>query len=359
MTWLTGIVRALPPAAHAFVMATGVLSIGLSLIEQPALSVALWWVAGIAWVVLTLLLLARAVIYPRRVAEDLQVGSRAFGIFAVVVSTSVLGIRFAVAGHPLVAGIALAAALVLWLGLGYAVPWLVLQRSHPDGAVAPQQPPVVTTVDGTWFVWVVAAQSIAVLAAMLQPSGARFADVLAVIAVISWATGLGLYAVVGVLLILRVARFGISANALVPSFWVVMGALAISALAAGHVQLMAGGSPAAAATHGIAGGTAMILWGFATWLAPALLLLGAWRHLRRHVSARYNTQLWAMVFPMAVYSVASMTIGESEPVPGIGAWGAAAIWLALAAWTLVCLDFLMTRGWRPRGVERQGAAERP
>ncbi|MEE2058798.1 tellurite resistance/C4-dicarboxylate transporter family protein [Rhodococcus artemisiae] len=340
-------IHTMPPSVFAFVMATGVVSVGMHAVDRNLVSLVLWVCAGAGWLTLLLLLCVRTVTAPDRLRTDLGDPHRAFGFFTLVAGTCVVGIRFAVAD---LLGWAVALwlfGLALWLVLGYAVPWLVVLRDHHLGRTAAAEdtpgadPDLIRDIDGTWFVWVVAMQSVAVLAAMLQPHLNGTRDLVAVVAVIGWGAGLGLYAVVGAALVVRVLRYGVPVNELGPSFWVVMGALAISTLASGHLHAMAPTSPAASAVHGAAGGAALALWGFATWLVPGLLLMGTWRHLRRHVTIRYTTELWAMVFPMGVYSVASTTVGGTLRIPLIDDVGRVFIWVALTAWVCVAVDFLV------------------
>lgn len=375
--------RTLPPAAFAYVMATGVISIGMHLVGAEVVSILLWIAAAGGWVVLSVLLVLRAVVAPDRFGADLGDPSRAFGFFTVIAGTCVLGARVAVAGWDALAAALWFAGLAMWLVAGYAIPWLVAVRAHhlgrvPDGgarlgegsarlgdgvgpvrdgvgpvrevvgpvrevAAGAREVDLARAVDGAWFVWVVAIQSVSVLASMLQIHAVAGKDLLAMTAVAAWATGLGLYAVVGTGLVVRVLRFGVRVERLGPSFWVVMGALAISTLASGRVLDMSQDSAAAATAHGAAAAVAVILWGFASWLLVGLLLLGFWRHVRRHVSTRYTTELWAMVFPMGVYSVASLTIGTADRLPLAGDVGKVFIWVAVAAWTAVVLDAGITR----------------
>lgn len=368
--------RTLPPAAFAYVMATGVISIGMHLVGAEVVSILLWIAAAGGWVGLSVLLVLRAVVAPARFGADLGDPSRAFGFFTVIAGTCVLGARVAVAGWDALATALWFAGLAMWLVAGYAIPWLVAVRAHhlgrvPDGgarrgegsarsgdgvgtvregvgtvrevAAGAREVDLARAVDGAWFVWVVAIQSVSVLASMLQIHAGAGKDLLAMIAVAAWATGLGLYAVVGTGLVVRVLRFGVRVENLGPSFWVVMGALAISTLASGRVLDMSQDSAAAATAHGAAAAVAVILWGFASWLLVGLLLLGFWRHVRRRVSARYTTELWAMVFPMGVYSVASLTVGTADRLPLAGDVGKVFIWVAVAAWLAVVLDGGITR----------------
>jgi len=113
----------------------------------------------------------------------------------------------------------LALSVVSWLVLGYVVPWTtVLGRTER---------PVVATANGTWFIWVVASQSVAVASAALQPGAAPTASGwLAVLAVVSWSVGIFLYAAAGVMVALRMLLYELRPVDLTPPYWVAMGACA-------------------------------------------------------------------------------------------------------------------------------------
>src|ERR1019366_6935113 len=87
-----------------------------------------------------------------------------------------------------------------------------------------------------------------------------------------------------------------------------MGATAISVLA-GALLLRLPPAPLGAAVHGVVAGLSVVLWAFGTWLIPLLLVLGAWRHLLRHVSLAYEPGMWSIVFPVGMYGVASRQLG--------------------------------------------------
>ncbi|WP_330220213.1 hypothetical protein [Mycolicibacterium peregrinum] len=71
----------------------------------------------------------------------------------------------------------LAIGWVAWMVLGYVVPWTAV--------LGQEVRPVLQSANGTWFIWVVASQSIAVLAAALQPEIAVGRSELALLAVFS------------------------------------------------------------------------------------------------------------------------------------------------------------------------------
>ena len=87
----------------------------------------------------------------------------------------VLGTRLAAAGHPLATGILAGVAAAVWLVLTYAVPAsLLLERSRDS---------VLANVNGTWLLWVVATESLSLVASTLVPVWPSQTGLLAPVAV--------------------------------------------------------------------------------------------------------------------------------------------------------------------------------
>jgi tellurite resistance protein TehA-like permease len=192
-------VRTLHPGYFALVMATGIVSVAMHVHRAYALSVVLLWLAGVAYVVLIALSVARVLAFRSDVSGDLADPRRAFGSFTIVAATGVLGTRLALDGHYAAAFALLAAASLAWLILGYVVPRTAI--------LGKAQRPVLQTANGTWFNWVVASQSIAVLAAALQPVVGIAQRELTLLAVFSWSVGVFLYGAAGLFVAARMLRY--------------------------------------------------------------------------------------------------------------------------------------------------------
>jgi tellurite resistance protein TehA-like permease len=79
-----------------------------------------------------------------------------------------------------------------------------------------------------------------------------------------------------------------------------------------------------------------MFWAFATWLIPALLAAGWWRHVHHRVPLRYEATLWSIVFPLGMYAVAGIYLGRADHLPIVEGIGSA--WLiavAFVAWAVV------------------------
>ncbi|RYE78459.1 MAG: tellurite resistance protein permease [Myxococcales bacterium] len=317
----------LSPGSFSIVMATGIISVGLDLIAHRSGSAILFLVAAIAYVVLVALNALRLGRHRSRVVADLRDPRSAFGFFTFVAGTNVLATRIALEGWYAAAGVLLAVALLTWTVLGYVVPWLAV--------VGDTERPVHEAANGTWFVWVVASQSIAVTAAGLEPvTTSSLRSGLAVVSVLSWSVGVFLYAASAIFVSLRLMSGQLRPNELDPHYWVSMGALAITVLAGARIVEMES-TPLVDVTRGLVAGSSVVFWCFATWLIPVLVAMGWWRHVVHRVPLRYEPGLWSIVFPLGMYAVSGIYLGRADRLPIIEWIGSHWIWLAVAAWLLV------------------------
>lgn len=319
-------IRGLTPGYFALVMASGIISIGALDLGFELISLLLAGVAGMAWVLLIGLNLLRFIRHRDAVADDFQNPSRAFGFFTWVAATCVLGSRLAADGHLRAALVLLLVGSAIWLAFGYVIPWTaVLGRTVR---------PVMQTANGTWFIWVVASQSIAVLAATLEVLFIDFRRELAMLAVFSWSVGIFLYAAAGVFVGARMLLYELRPEDLTPPYWVAMGATAITVVGGARIVQMAD-APMVDATRGLIAGASVFFWAFGTWLIPPLVAAGYWRHVRHHIPFRYEATLWSIIFPLGMYGVGSAFLGEADQLPILVAVGGIQFWIALTAWTIV------------------------
>jgi len=188
-------VRDLHPGYFAFVMATGIISTGTFLLGPSWLSQALLAAASAGLVVLGVALVMRLAFFRSSVAADIQAPDRVFGFFTITAGLNVLGVRLALAGHPLATAILAALAAAVWLVLTYGVPASLLLTRARDS--------VLGGVNGSWLLWIVATQSLSVTAAILVPAWPSQTALLAPVAAGLWCVGLLLCLMVVTLILLR------------------------------------------------------------------------------------------------------------------------------------------------------------
>ncbi|MFD5650566.1 tellurite resistance/C4-dicarboxylate transporter family protein [Streptomyces sp. NPDC127039] len=328
-TWrraVAGAAENLSPGAFAFVMATGIVSTALAKHGASASSAVLLWIAGGGYVVLWAGYVWRMVFRWRRFRADLA-GAYGFAFLTLVAASEVLAGRVALDGHYGAATVLTVIGVAGWLVLGYGVPLLLVCSGH---ALPLRQ------VNGTWFIWVVGTQSVAVATAALAPhTGGR---VLGILASVCWAVGLLQYLLVAALALARLVLEPAEPKELTPPYWVFMGAAAISVLAGASLLRLP--SADALLPGAFVLGISAVAWSFCTWLIPLLLALGVWRHVLHRVPLRYETSLWSVVFPVGMYGVASRELGEAAGWGWMTAAGAGEAWVALAVWAAVFAGML-------------------
>jgi tellurite resistance protein TehA-like permease len=313
--------RELNPGYFALVMATGIVSRAAFLDRATLLAAVLLAAAAAAYVLLVAAYAWRFARYRQEFLADARDPVKAFAFFTFVAGSNVLGAGLA-ADHltAITAGLLLIAGLA-WLLLGYGVPATLIARRGTS--------PTLSGANGTWFLWVVGTQSIAVAATALPASGA-----LAALAVACWSIGTVLYLIIATLVLAALLLFSTRAADITPPYWVFMGATAISVLAGAQI-LRLPPDPLTAAARPVIAGLSVVAWAFGTWLIPPLIAVGVWRHLIRRVRLRYEPSLWSIVFPLGMYGVASRALGTATGVSWLVTLGRDEAWVALAAWAAV------------------------
>jgi tellurite resistance protein TehA-like permease len=220
-------VRDLNPAYFAVVMATGIVSQAMRLDGAARLSGILLGTGITAYLVLAAANGWRLARFRRQVYADARDPRRAFGFFTIVASSDVLAARLAGDGHSAAAAVLLLTGGFSWLVLSYSLLLLMMSRTGPRRDLA--------DVNATWFLWIVATQSVTVGITALQPASA---GVLAVLAVACWGVGVVLYLLIAAMTMLALLASPVRAVELTPAFWVFMGAAAISVLAGARLLML-------------------------------------------------------------------------------------------------------------------------
>ncbi|RCG16846.1 tellurite resistance protein permease [Streptomyces diacarni] len=319
----------LHPAYAALVMATGIVSTGLASFDWQVLSDILLAVAALAFVLLMAAYVWRAVAFPGRVRADSRDPGRAFGYFSLVAAPNVLASRLALDGHlPATAALA-AASIPVWLVLTYAIPGAMV--------VGRRRGPVLPRTNGSWFMWVVGTQSLAGVTAAIAAAEPDLTAAFAPLAVAFWGIGVVLYLMLVGLVTVRLLDDQVTPHALSPTYWVYMGATAISVLAAAGLLALPASLPVMAQTRQVISGLAFLLRAFGTWWIPFLLSFGVRRHLVERERVGYEPTLWSMVFPLGMYGAASASYGRVTGMDFMVDIARVEVWIGFAAWAAVAI----------------------
>ncbi len=210
-------------------------------------------------------------------------------------------------------------------------------------------------MSGTWLLAAVATQSVSVLGTVLAPYFGSGREVVLFFTLCLYLLGGMLYLFIIILIFYRLTFFTVSADDLTPTYWINMGAVAITTLAGARLlQRSEEWHLLAELRHFLAGFT-LFFWATATWWLPLLLALGGWRHLVRRTALTYHPAYWAAVFPIGMYTASTYQLAQALDLPFLLLIPHYFIYVALATWAVVFAGMLASLGRDFRDAARRHA----
>jgi tellurite resistance protein TehA-like permease len=330
--WMRGEVAVLHPGCFALVMATGIISNGLHLSGHHRWSDLLFGVMVLAWPGLILLNLWRLLSFPRALWADLINPALVFSFFTVIAGTGVFAVALDLRGLGHSALSLWVFAFAIWLGLIYLGFAVMTFHNGAGGA---------DIAHGGWLNAIVGTESLVILGTIVAPRAGDLTTAILVATHMLWGIGLALYGIFIALFAHRIFFFDVEPDDITPLLWVVMGAAAI-ATNAGSTLILANPNLAfLQAMRPLVDGVTLVMWAWATWWIPLLLLFGIWKHGVRRVPLRYTPMLWSLVFPLGMYGVASLRLSLAAELPALKTISATMMWVALAAWIATALGLVL------------------
>lgn len=320
------------PGYFALVMATGVVSIACHFMGLRPVALALIGLNWVAWPVLWVLTIVRALRFRAELLRDISDHQRAPGFFTIVAGTCVLGTQ-----NVVVIGATGVGTVLWWLGL---ILWFVIMYTFFTAVtVRARKPTLKRGINGAWLIAAVSTQSVVVLRGVIDvnappPDAVQF-QVIAMFLI-----GCMLYLAIIPLIFYRLTFVPMSREDFSPPYWINMGAVAITALA-GSVLILRGETwPLLGPLLPFLKGFTFFFWAVASWWIPFLFLLMLWRYVWMRDRFTYEPAVWGMVFPLGMYTTSTfqfdraMDYGFLDPIPHV------LVFVALAAWILAIVGLV-------------------
>jgi len=314
------------PGYFALVMATGVVSIACHFMGLRPVALALVGINWVAWPVLSVLTIVRALRFRAELMRDLSDHQRAPGFFTIVAGTCVLGTQNVVVIGATGVGTALWwVGLILWFAIMYTFFTAVTVRAR--------KPTLKRGINGAWLIAAVSTQSAVVLRGVID-TGAPPPDAIQFQVIAMFLIGCMLYLAIIPLIFYRLTFVPMSREDFSPPYWINMGAVAITALA-GSVLILRGETwPLLAPLLPFLRGFTFFFWAVASWWIPFLLLLMLWRYVWMRDRFTYEPAVWGMVFPLGMYTTSTYQFDRAMGYGFLNLIPEVLVFVALAAWVL-------------------------
>ncbi|HEY7788338.1 MAG TPA: tellurite resistance/C4-dicarboxylate transporter family protein [Casimicrobiaceae bacterium] len=320
------------PGYFALVMATGIVSIAMEGQGFGVTARILFAVNVVAYAVLWVAGFVRMARSSRGIADDLADHARGPAFLTIVAGTCVLGVQCAqLAGWRIAAGALWVLGLVLWAVLIYAFFAAV--------TIVEPKPSLEHGLDGSWLLATVSTESIAVLGTIVAGQFAR-PDVVIFACLVLFLVGAMLYILIIGLIFFRWIFRPMGVHTLTPTYWINMGAVAITTLAGARLVETAPDYAFVASIEHFLAGFTLFFWATGSWWIPLLVAVFAWRHLHQRMPIRYDPQYWSLVFPLGMYSVATLAYAQGNRLVFLYPLARVFGYVSLVAWALTAIGLV-------------------
>ncbi|GAA6170416.1 tellurite resistance/C4-dicarboxylate transporter family protein [Colwellia sp. KU-HH00111] len=319
------------PGYFAMTMATGIISVGLFLHGNILLSNSFMVVTLSTWLIWFFLYTWRLIKYPKTVWDNLIDPKTTFVFFTFVAATNLCGVLLHQRGYPSFAMLCWFVAFSYWAILMY-LSFTALCFAHKEREV--------NIMHGGWLILIVGTQSLVLLGTKVAENFGEYAAYMMVEIHMLWALGIIFYAVLVTLFCYRIFFKTMTVEDCSPFMWVIMGAAAISANAGTRLLLTDPVIPMLAELHAVVQLMSIMLWTWATWWIPLLVIMGVWIHGYKKIPLTYNPMQWSIVFPLGMYAVATNNLALSSQFTPLLFLANSMLWVACAAWIILALAFI-------------------
>jgi tellurite resistance protein TehA-like permease len=119
---------------------------------------------------------------------------------------------------------------------------------------------------------------------------------------------------------------------LAPTYWINMGAMAISAVAGSLLIANSAQAHFLGSLRPFLEGFTVFYWATGTWWIPMIAILVVWRYGYRRDPLAYDPLFWGAVFPLGMYAVATFRMAQVLDLDFLDAIPRVFLVAALVAW---------------------------
>ena len=327
-------IKTFPPVYFALPMSTGIMSVASFTLGYNVLSTFFYVLCGIELSVLFMLFLLKAIFFYSRFRKGFSVPGKAGGTLTLIAAISI----FSMAGILLYQNFKIAVtgwrvSIVLWLMFIYIISALTI--------IEKKKPGIRNSINGSWLLFVVSAQALAILGNFVMRQIVVAPEIGVFITLSFYFIGALFYLIIIALISYRYAFYRLRPREFRPSYWINMGAAAISTLSGSILIETMRRLGVYQDFIPLFKVFTFLFWIGATWWIPLILYLEIWKRLIVKVS--YKPENWSLVFPLGVYTVCTWHFGKIMNLDFLMQIPHVSIFVAFAAWIILYVKMFYSR----------------
>lgn len=306
-------------------MATGIVSISCHAMGFHAIASILFCLNIGIFAALCVMELLRMVLFGRQFFGEMTDHRRGPGFFTIIAASCVLGNQLVLIAHDF------EAALAFWF-IGIALWALSTYAIFTAFIVKPVKPALDAGINGAWLLAVVAPQSIAALGALLSAHFRKYSTEFDFLALSMWLFGGMIYIWLISQIFYRFTFLRFMPDDLESTYWINMGAMAISTLTGSLLIVNARGIPLLEGLLPFLEGFTLFFWAAGTWWIPMLVVLEIWQHVYKRVPIAYDPMFWSTVFPLGMYAAGTFQMARALDLGFLDPVARGFLFVSLTAW---------------------------
>ena len=313
------------PDYFALAMSTGIISIASSLLGYQVISNLLFVINNIEFVILLIIFILRLLFFFPDFKSDLSSHAEGAGFLTIIAASCILGAEYGLLKYHIERAIILwCFALFTWLILVYSFFILV--------TIKKQKPSLEDGINGSWLLFVVSVQALSILGNIISSYLNLSMQVVLFINLFFYLLGVMFYLIVIGIIFYRTTFFPMKAKEFKPSYWIDMGAAAISVLAGVMLIKSMNGTLTYKDFIPTIKLLSVLFWIAGTWWIPVICFLEVWRIKSIHV--KYNAGFWSLVFPLGIYTVCTWQLAGVLGLNFLKRIPEVSIFIAWIAWLI-------------------------
>lgn len=319
------IIEKFDPVSFAYVMASGSVALALHVTGFTTLAQFFLIVGLIGYIALIFLFCLRSYFIPKLFSQEIAQLHNQFKYFTFSAGSNALASVFALRGNDYSALVLGAIGTISCVLFVYAIFFMQFYKTKES----------LQSVSPVWLIMAIALNSVGIVTSILWKNDVLTNDLWLITALCFWTFGVVIYSIFMTLNIYRLLFFALEAKHFNPAYWTCMGAAAIAIVDGASIINVKNCPTFLEAVTPFIAGLILILWCWATAWIPILCLMGYVKYRVFKTPFRYEAPLWAIVFPLGMYTTATYNLGSVVGLTQVQAMVPVWLWISVLSWVAV------------------------